>query len=94
TSAASIPFALCVAIEQGRCKEGDRLVMIGFGAGLTWASAVVQLGLREILLGPRRWLPVHHVRRMGNRVRVAARSIGLRAGSLLLPLYTRVTKRS
>ena len=94
TSAASIPIALCEAIEQGRCTEGDRLVMIGFGAGLTWASAVVQLGLREIPHRHHRWLPAHHVRRVGNRVRVAARSIGLRAGSLLLPLYTRVTKRS
>jgi 3-oxoacyl-[acyl-carrier-protein] synthase-3 len=89
TSAASIPIALCEAIEQGRCHEGDRLVMIGFGAGLTWASAVVQLGLRAESKPRNR-----RIRRASNRVRVAARSIGLRAGALLLPLYTRVTKRS
>ncbi len=44
TSAASIPMALCEAIEEGRCKPGDLLAMVGFGAGLTWASAVVHLG--------------------------------------------------
>nr|MBN1229236.1 ketoacyl-ACP synthase III [Anaerolineae bacterium] len=44
TSAASIPVALCEAIEEGRCKPGDILGLVGFGAGLTWASAVVHLG--------------------------------------------------
>ena len=34
TSAASIPIALTEAIEQGRVKEGDKLVLVGFGAGL------------------------------------------------------------
>ena len=47
TSAASIPIALTEAIEEGRVKEGDKLVLVGFGAGLTWASAVVQFGLAE-----------------------------------------------
>jgi 3-oxoacyl-[acyl-carrier-protein] synthase-3 len=94
TSAASIPIALCEAIEQGRCHDGDRLVMVGFGAGLTWASAVVQLGLRATTQRRFNWLPTQHVRRAGNRAKVAARSIGLRAGALLLPLYTRVTKRN
>ncbi|UJF36312.1 ketoacyl-ACP synthase III [Paenibacillus hexagrammi] len=41
-SAASIPVALAEAVEQGRVKEGDRLVLVGFGGGLTWgASAMV-----------------------------------------------------
>ncbi len=47
TSAASIPIALVEAIEQGRCKDGDTLCLVGFGAGLTWASAVVRWGLSE-----------------------------------------------
>ena len=42
TSSASIPIALCEALEEERVKPGDRLVMVGFGAGLTWAAAVVQ----------------------------------------------------
>ena len=39
TSAASIPLALVEAIEEGRIKSGNHLVFVGFGAGLTWASA-------------------------------------------------------
>jgi 3-oxoacyl-[acyl-carrier-protein] synthase-3 len=44
TSAASIPIALCEAIEEGRCKPGDTLAFVSFGAGLTWASMVLHLG--------------------------------------------------
>jgi 3-oxoacyl-[acyl-carrier-protein] synthase-3 len=41
TSAASIPLALCDALEEGRLKSGDHVVMVGFGAGLTWAAVVL-----------------------------------------------------
>ncbi|NGZ75547.1 beta-ketoacyl-ACP synthase III [Saccharibacillus alkalitolerans] len=41
TSAASIPLALVEAAEQGRIKEGDRVVMVGFGGGLTWGGAAL-----------------------------------------------------
>jgi len=44
TSAASIPIALCEAIEDGRVRPGDHLVLVGFGAGLTWAAAVLKWG--------------------------------------------------
>lgn len=47
TSAASIPIAWCEAIEQGRCKPGDNVCLVGFGAGLTWAAAVVRMGETE-----------------------------------------------
>ncbi len=40
TSAASIPLALCDAVEEGRLNPGDHVVLIGFGAGLTWAATV------------------------------------------------------
>ncbi len=40
TSTASIPIATCEAIEQGRIKSGDKIVFVGFGAGLTWGAAV------------------------------------------------------
>lgn len=43
TSAASVPLALVEALEEGRCKVGDKVLMCAFGAGLTWASALVQL---------------------------------------------------
>ena len=42
TSSASIPIALCEALEEGRVKPDDRLVVVGFGAGLTWGAAVIQ----------------------------------------------------
>ena len=42
TSAAAIPIALCEAIEQGRVYPGAHLGMVAFGAGLTWAAAVVK----------------------------------------------------
>jgi 3-oxoacyl-[acyl-carrier-protein] synthase-3 len=42
TSAASVPIALCEAREQGKIQPGSTVVMVGFGAGLTWASAVVR----------------------------------------------------
>ena len=44
TSAATIPIALCEALAEGRIKPGDYLLLVGFGAGLTWAAAVVQWG--------------------------------------------------
>lgn len=42
TSSASIPLAIAEAAEDGRLKPGDKLLMSGFGAGLTWASSVVR----------------------------------------------------
>jgi len=45
TSTASIPIALCEAIEQDRVKPHDNIVMVGFGAGLTWAGVAIQWGV-------------------------------------------------
>jgi 3-oxoacyl-[acyl-carrier-protein] synthase-3 len=42
TSAASIPIALCEAVDAGKVQVGDRLLMVGFGAGLTWAACAIQ----------------------------------------------------
>ena len=44
TSAASIPLALDEAVRGGKVKAGDTLAMAGFGAGLTWAGAIVRWG--------------------------------------------------
>lgn len=43
TSSASIPVALCEAIEQKRAKKGDKIVIVGFGGGLTWGAALLEL---------------------------------------------------
>jgi 3-oxoacyl-[acyl-carrier-protein] synthase-3 len=42
TSAASIPIAIDEASHSGKIKKGDVVVLVGFGAGLTWASAVIK----------------------------------------------------
>ncbi|MDW8105306.1 MAG: beta-ketoacyl-ACP synthase III [Armatimonadota bacterium] len=42
TSAASIPIALYEAWEGGRLRKGDVVVVVGFGAGLTWGACVLR----------------------------------------------------
>jgi 3-oxoacyl-[acyl-carrier-protein] synthase-3 len=44
TSAASIPIALDGAASAGRLTAGDLVLLCGFGAGMTWASAVLRWG--------------------------------------------------
>ena len=44
TSAASIPLALDEAVRKGDIKAGETIAMAGFGAGLSWASAIVRWG--------------------------------------------------
>jgi 3-oxoacyl-[acyl-carrier-protein] synthase III len=41
-SSATVPVALDEAVEQGRLKRGDHAMMVAFGAGFTWASAVIR----------------------------------------------------
>lgn len=41
TSASCIPVALCEAAEKGIVKKGDKIVLVGFGGGLTYAAAVL-----------------------------------------------------
>ncbi len=42
TSAASIPIALGEAAEMGRLQAGQNILLVGFGAGLTWAAALIR----------------------------------------------------
>jgi 3-oxoacyl-[acyl-carrier-protein] synthase-3 len=42
TSSASIPIALAEAVDQGKIKQGDVVLMTAFGAGLTWGASVVR----------------------------------------------------
>jgi len=42
TTGASIPIALHEAVQQGRIREGDIVVLAAFGAGFAWASAVIR----------------------------------------------------
>lgn len=77
TSAASIPIAVCEAVAQGRLRPDDHMVLVGFGAGLTWGSVVVKWDATPVEIS--RW---HRTRRQVSyefaKVRSAARR-GLRS---------------
>lgn len=42
TSTASIPLALEEALTDGKIKDGENVVLVGFGAGLTWAGLLIK----------------------------------------------------
>ncbi|MDQ0215672.1 3-oxoacyl-[acyl-carrier-protein] synthase-3 [Oikeobacillus pervagus] len=44
TSAASIPISLVEEIQNGKVKDDDVVVMVGFGGGLTWGSVIMKWG--------------------------------------------------
>ncbi|MEW5944751.1 MAG: 3-oxoacyl-[acyl-carrier-protein] synthase III C-terminal domain-containing protein, partial [bacterium] len=44
TSAASVPLAFAEALGEGRIRGGDRVVLASYGAGLAWASCLVEWG--------------------------------------------------
>ncbi|TFH92623.1 ketoacyl-ACP synthase III [Vibrio ouci] len=51
TSAATVPIALCEALEQGKVKSGDHLLLAAFGAGLTWGAGHIKWGERVTPIG-------------------------------------------
>lgn len=44
TSSASIPISISEAVENGQVKDGDVVVMVGFGGGLTWGAIALKWG--------------------------------------------------
>ncbi|WP_301552212.1 beta-ketoacyl-ACP synthase III [Guptibacillus hwajinpoensis] len=44
TSSSTIPIALSEAMEEGRVKEDDIVVLVGFGGGLTWGAVALKIG--------------------------------------------------
>lgn len=42
TSAASVPIALSEMVEKGMLEKGDKIILAGFGGGLTWAGALIE----------------------------------------------------
>jgi 3-oxoacyl-[acyl-carrier-protein] synthase-3 len=44
TASASIPIALAEALDAGRIKDGELVLLAGFGAGMTWASMLLEWG--------------------------------------------------
>ena len=76
TSTASIPIALCEAIKAGKVKPGDKLVFVGFGAGLTWAACAIQWGVPTDKPEANWW---RNTRRQAGYQAAAARSMWRRA---------------
>jgi 3-oxoacyl-[acyl-carrier-protein] synthase-3 len=72
TSTASIPIALTEAAEAGRVHPGDHLVLVGFGAGLTWGALVLQW------VTPEKPVPARRRRRSTTRLFLARLRSGLR----------------
>ena len=93
TSAASIPLALVDAIDEGRVQPGDRLVFVGFGAGLTWAAAAFHWEPQEPMAIPVLDWPVRErlaqpVAKARSALWSARISVATKVEPLLLPLYS------
>ena len=76
TSTASIPIALCEAIEAGKVRPGMKLVFVGFGAGLTWAACALEWSVPVEKRVPNWW---QSRRRQATYQAAAARSMWKRA---------------
>jgi len=80
TSAASIPIALTEAIEGGRLHPGDNILMSGFGAGLTWGTALFQWGVPQRVPATMPWQTVVHqglTERAARALSVARRALAI-----------------
>lgn len=105
TSAASIPIALCEAVEQGKIRDGNNVVLVGFGAGLTWASAVVHWAptrpAEEQAILVTDWPIRERLQVQANKMRAALWSAQVTARTraqetsmaVMLPFYTWQSKR-
>ncbi|NOX63783.1 MAG: ketoacyl-ACP synthase III [Chloroflexi bacterium] len=98
TSAASVPLALCEALAEGRIEPGDRIVMVAFGAGLTYAACVWQWQSEEVEEEPilvTNWPVPESLQLMAQEMRTAAWRMQVQARTaasdaamaVMLPLY-------
>jgi hypothetical protein len=74
-------------MEQGRAKVGDTLALVAFGAGLTWASAVVKIGER---VSP---IPVHNTQQRIASWLSALNPLGSRTSIRQDKLKRRISRR-
>ena len=44
-SSASIPVAMHEAVRMGKIKKGDKIILVAFGAGLTWGAVLIEWNL-------------------------------------------------
>lgn len=105
TSAAAIPIALADAADQGKIAEGDHIVLAGFGAGMTWGTAVVHWEptkpSEEQAILVENWPIREALQLQANKVRAAVWSAQVTARtkaqeasmSVMVPFYTWQRKR-
>jgi 3-oxoacyl-[acyl-carrier-protein] synthase-3 len=97
TSAASIPIALCEALAEGRISDGDNLVLVGFGAGLTWAAAAVRMGVPESIPQLVSWhfVPMKNeaVAGVKSLVKTAVVAVPVILGAIALPFLSAARRR-
>ncbi len=74
TSTASIPIAICEALDEDKINPGDHLVLVGFGGGLSWGALVLEWSEPEV----RRVSPWLRRRRKLLVLLARLRSFGLR----------------
>lgn len=99
-SSASIAVALCEAFEQGRIQKGDHILLVSFGAGLSWASTVVRYGVVErepaavLEIAPQYFISLEDLL---YKVRVLAQtrlaSVTAFLNPLLLPFFSRSRRK-
>ncbi len=81
TSAASIPIALCDAVNAGLLHPDDNVVFVGFGGGLTWAASVVKWDVTppQVSVVDREWKRARYIAVRGrSRLRRLSRRWGAR----------------
>jgi 3-oxoacyl-[acyl-carrier-protein] synthase-3 len=80
TSAASIPIAVCEAVEQGRLRPNDKTIFVGFGAGLAWGAVALIWNVPQPRNKAQRVLnrATYNASKLRSRLRRGARSIGER----------------
>lgn len=105
TSAAAIPIALAEAAEQGRIKDGDHVVLAGFGSGMTWGTVVLHWEptkpAQEQALLVENWPVRERLQLQANKMRAAVWSAQVTARtkaqeasmSVMVPFYTWQRKR-
>ena len=93
TSAASVPIALAEALDQGRAKLGDNILLFAYGAGLSWAGAMLQMGTfveKPLLV---HWPMLNRVRHQLDKAKIMLRTassvVAANAPSFLLPLFSK-----
>ena len=92
TSAASVPIALCEALEEGRVQQGDNVALMAYGAGLSWAATVVHIGVMTETPISVAWPVLNRARNTLHKarlmVRTASATLAANANALLLPSFT------